>query len=208
MTTRCHWTTSPNRVSSAVTPATGRLDGTPAVPAYLRIRGGHPGGAAEAGRGSGRAQREAVPVKTGSVPKHPPKVPPTPAAAPPQDRRSRRTTRPAREPGRTGLSLRGESPPHFRMATAPGTDAYRDRPGRCPRHSRPTLPGWAAGVRMSVGCGSSAAVGPGVAPARDSQAGSPRDCRTTAAVNPGSRGKHCLTVPGMGNYCLLTRKAL
>src|SRR5262245_11632717 len=47
------------------------------------------------------------------------------------------------------------SPPQLRMATDPGTDAYRDRPGPGPWHSRPALRSGAARVRRSVGCGSS-----------------------------------------------------
>jgi len=39
--------------------------------------------------------------------------------------------------------------------------------GTVPWHSRLALRGRAAGVRMSVGCGSSAASGPGVASAAD-----------------------------------------
>lgn len=40
------------------------------------------------------------------------------------------------------------------MAAMLGTDAYGDRPGLVPWHSRPALLGGAARVRMSVGCGS------------------------------------------------------
>ena len=116
--------------------------------------------------------------------------PPDPhQSAAPSIRRSRLTTRPDREPGLTGHSLRGVSSPHFRMATDPGTNEYRDRPWRSARHSLPAPQGWVAGVRMSVGCGSSTAYGPGVAPASDSHAGSPRDCLSTAATTPRPRSK-------------------
>jgi hypothetical protein len=40
------------------------------------------------------------------------------------------------------------------MAALLGTHEYRDRPGQVPWHSRSALLGWAAGVRISVGCGS------------------------------------------------------
>ena len=40
------------------------------------------------------------------------------------------------------------------MAALLGTYEYRDGPGQVPWHSRSALGGWAAGVRMSVGCGS------------------------------------------------------
>jgi len=40
------------------------------------------------------------------------------------------------------------------MAALLGTYEYRDGPGQVPWHSRSALRGWAAGVRMSVGCGS------------------------------------------------------
>ena len=40
------------------------------------------------------------------------------------------------------------------MAAILGTYEYRDGPGQVPWHSRSVFLGWAAGVRMSVGCGS------------------------------------------------------
>lgn len=40
------------------------------------------------------------------------------------------------------------------MAALLGTHEYRDRPGQVPWHSRSALRGWAATVRMTVGCGS------------------------------------------------------
>src|SRR6516225_9599115 len=40
------------------------------------------------------------------------------------------------------------------MAALLGTHEYRDRPGQVPWHSRSALRGWAARVRMTVGCGS------------------------------------------------------
>ena len=77
----------------------------------------------------------------------------------PRKRRNRPTARPGREPCLTGLSLGGDEPADFRLATGPGTNEYRDRPGRVPRHSRLAPRSGAAGVRMSVGCGSSSACG-------------------------------------------------
>jgi len=143
-------------MSWAAAPASCPFDGTPAVPAYT-LSGGPREHAADVGRGTRRDQREAVSVNTGLVPKHHPRSP----RPPPQRarRRKRRTTRPAREPSLTGPCPRGGEPAAFRMATEPGTNAYRDRPGRCPRHSRPALASRAAGVRMCVGCGSSVALG-------------------------------------------------
>src|SRR5262245_25176533 len=73
------------------------------------------------------------------------------------------------------------------MATEPGTNAYRDRPGCCPQHSRPAPRSGAAGVRMSVGCGSSAALGPGVAPVADSKPGRRGRALPTAAVTSEKR---------------------
>jgi hypothetical protein len=49
----------------------------------------------------------------------------------------------------------GEEPAVFRLAAKRGTNEYRDRPGRVPRHCRPVLRSGAAGVRMRVGCDSS-----------------------------------------------------
>ena len=143
-----------------------------------------PGRAAAVGRGTRRDQRGAVSVTTGLVPKHHPKVHPTPAGAP-RRRRNRRTTRPAREPSLTGpSSCRGE-PADLRMATAPGTDEYRDRPGRCPRHSRPALRSGACRsphvcwVRLVRGAG------PGAAPVADRKPGRRGTTFITAVVHPG-----------------------
>jgi hypothetical protein len=68
-------------------------------------------------------------------------------------------TRPVREPSLTGPFPGEGKPVDLGMATEPGTNAYRDRPGRSPWHSRPVLRSGAAGVRMCVGCGSSVACG-------------------------------------------------
>src|SRR5436305_2097700 len=81
----------------------------------------------------------------------------------------------------------GGEPAALGMATGLGTNAYRDRPGLVPRHSRLALRGRAAGVRLRVGCGPSAAVRLGVAPAADSKAGSPSIALATAAVTPEKR---------------------
>ena len=147
------------------------------------------------------------PKKTGLVPEHHPKVHPTPAAAPRPRRSDRLTTRPAREPSLTGPFLGEGEPADLRMATASGTTVYRDRPGRCPRHSRPALRSGAAGVRRSVGCGSSMALGPGAASVADSQAGSPRGSLRHGCCHPGADATSVI-VPGKGNYCLLTLRAL
>jgi len=133
-------------------------------------------------------------------------VHPTPAAAP-RRRRQRPTTRPAREPCLTGPFLGEGEPADVRLATESGTNAYRDRSGRCPRHSRPALRSGAAGVRRSVGCGSSMALGPGAASVADSQAGSPRGSLRHDCCHPGADAKSVI-VPGKGNSCLLTVRAL
>src|SRR5262245_45277149 len=73
------------------------------------------------------------------------------------------------------------------MATGPGTNEYRGRPGLVPRHSRLTWRGRAAGARRRVGCGSSLALGPGVAPAADSKPGRRGRALTTAAVTAEKR---------------------
>src|SRR5262249_26071210 len=169
-------------------PASCRFDGTPAVPA-VTVRGGPPGHASAVGRGTRRDQREAVSVMTGLVPRHHPKVHPTPAGAP-RRRRERQTTRPAREPSRTGPCLRAGEPAELRMATGPGTNEYRDRPGHASWHSRPRAAGGGAGGgRMWVGGGSSVAVGPGAAPAADDKPGRGGAAFATAAVHPGPRPK-------------------
>src|SRR6516165_9850441 len=139
-------------MSWAAAPAARRLDGTPAVSILPEPRCN--GNAAEVGRGNGNGLSRSCPQQTGSVPKHSPKCHPTPTAALPRRRSNRLTTRPDREPGLTGPSRRGGEPDAFRMATDPGTDKYRDRPGHGPRHSRLALRSGAARVRMSVGCGS------------------------------------------------------
>src|SRR5262249_48225008 len=100
------------------------------------------------------------------------------------------------------------SPSHIRMATVSGTNAYRDRPGRCPRHSRPALRGRAAGVRMSVGCGRSVAVSQGPRLPPVAQPGRRAVAFATAAVTQEQRRTSRLDVPGKGNYCLLTLRAL
>src|SRR6266540_1500137 len=98
-------------MSSAAAPAARRLDGTPAAPDFLADRGDQQAGCGPGvGRGTKRDQRDAVSVSTGLVPKHHPKVHPTPAGPPPTKRSHRLTTRPAREPDLTGLSLRGDEP--------------------------------------------------------------------------------------------------
>ena len=124
-------------MSWAAAPAARRFDGTPAAPAFSD-RGGHDRAAAR-GRVGGRNEIGARPshVVAGLAPRRHPKVHPTPAGPRPRRRRNRPTTRPAREPCLTGLSLGGDEPAVFRMATAPGTNEYRDRPGLVPRHSRP-----------------------------------------------------------------------
>jgi hypothetical protein len=131
--------------------------------------GPRPGG----GSGDERDQRAAVPSKRAwcrsTLPRSTRPPPERPGAG-----GKRRTTRPAREPSRTGPSLGGGEPAELRRATEPGPNAYRDRPGRCPWHSRLALRGGAARVRRRVGCGSSAACRPGVASAPDEEAGSPR----------------------------------
>ena len=75
------------------------------------------------------------------------------------------------------------------MATVPGTYKYLDRPGHCPRHSRPAPRSGAARVRMCVGCGSSVAVGPGAAPAADNKPGRCGTAFVPAAVHPEPRPK-------------------
>jgi hypothetical protein len=192
-------------VSWAVTPASSRFDGTPAAPAFIRPLWGA-GSRRGGGSGDKRDQRNAVPSMTGLMASHHPKVRPTPAAAP-RRRRRRPTTRPAREPCRTGpFPCEGE-PAAFRLATEPGTNEYRDRPGRCSWHSRPARTSGAARVRMGVGCGSSRAVGPAAASAADNKPGRRRAEFTTTAVTQEPTQKS-VTVPGKGNYCLLTLRAL
>src|SRR5881398_3182799 len=73
------------------------------------------------------------------------------------------------------------------MATGLGTNEYRDRPGLVPRHSRLAPRGWAAGVRMSVGCGSSWPLGPGAASAADRKPGRRGRVLPAAAVTPEKR---------------------
>ena len=72
------------------------------------------------------------------------------------------------------------------MATEPGTNVYRDRPGQRSWHSRPALRSGAARVRMCVGCGSSLAGGPGAASAADGQAGSRRRRLHHGRCHPGA----------------------
>ena len=188
MTPHRQWAASPRRVSSAAAPAARRFDGTPAAPGLLPTAVLSPDRGPGVGRRTKRDQREAVSLSTGLVPRHHPSGPPDPRqAAAPKEGEHRPTTRPSREPCLTGPSLRGGEPAASRMATGLGTNEYRDRPGRCPRHSRPALRGRAAGVRMTVGCGSSAAFGPGAAPATDSKPGRRGRALTTAAVTPEKR---------------------
>jgi hypothetical protein len=88
-----------------------------------------------------------------------------------------------------------------------GTDEHRDGPRQVPRHSRPALRGWAARVRMGVGCGSSMPCGAAAAPVADSQAGSPHR-RLRRRRHPGAEANQSLTVPGKEKYRLLTQRAL
>src|SRR5262249_48543271 len=79
------------------------------------------------------------------------------------------------------------------MATEPGTNAYRDRPGHASWHSRPVLRSRAAGVRMCVGCGSSWPAGRGprlLVIAKPGRAGA---TFATAAVTqePTRKKRHC-----------------
>src|SRR3954452_16488850 len=97
------------------------------------------------------------------------------------------------------------------MATEPGTHEYRDRPGHSAWHSRPALLRGAAGVRMSVGCGSSAAWGPGVAPAAGCKPSRQGQALPTAAVTSEKTASRRTPVPvarGRGKYFLLTPRAL
>jgi hypothetical protein len=197
MTTRCQWTTSPIGCPwpQPRQPAVwmGRRPCPLTVPRWNQRQ------RRTGGSGNGTGSARSCPKKTGSVPKHPPKF----SRRPPQRRLRRRghrlTTRPDREPGLTGPSLRGGEPDVFRMATDPGTDKYRDRPGPCPRHSRLALRSGAAGVRMSVGCGSSVACGPGAAPAADSQAGSSRSCLRHCCCHPGADAQTASSFQGREN---------
>ena len=139
---------------------------------------------------------EAVSVMTGLVPRHHPRSARPRHSAPEGGHRP--TTRPAREPCLTGPSLRGGEPAALRMATGPGTNAYRDRPGHRPRHSRPAPRGWAAGVRMSVGCGSSVAVGPGAASAADNKPGRSQDHLRHGRCHPGADAQKASSFQGGG----------
>src|SRR5262245_14644395 len=78
------------------------------------------------------------------------------------------------------------------MATEPGTNEYRDRPGHASRHSRLAPRSGAARVCMSVGCGSSVACGPGAASAADSKPGRRVAAFATAAVTqePTQKRRH------------------
>ena len=167
--------------------------------------------AAARGRVGGRNEIGARPSHSsaGLAPRrHPKSTRPPPDRGPPR-RRNRPTTRPGREPCLTGLSLGGDEPAVFRMATAPGTNEYRDRPGLVPRHSRLAPRSGAAGVRMRVGCGSSSAWGPGVASALDSQAGSPTDGLRRRCCDPGEKASKKRQKPrGRGKYFLLTARTL
>jgi len=189
MTPHCHWTVSPPRVSSVVAPAAHRFDGTPAAPASLPAERRWTATRPRPGGGSGDATRSARGCLSadGLGAEAPSQVLPTPAGPPPRTRRDRLTTRPARAPRLTGLSLGGDEPAAFRMATEPGTPEYRDRPGRCPRHSRLAPWSGAAGVRMSVGCGSSGPLGAGRRACRRSEVGSPDRCPRHRCCDPEKR---------------------
>src|SRR5436305_852547 len=84
MTTRCPWTVESDSGVLGRNPGNQPLGWDAGRVRILLWRGVHSGGAAGVGRGNERDPREAVPVKTGSVPKHRPKFHPTPAAAPPR----------------------------------------------------------------------------------------------------------------------------
>ena len=119
-------------MSWTVAPAARRLEGTPAAPAFPERGGTRPGRGAGAGRGTERDRREAVSGSAGLAPRRHPKVLPTPSGPRPSKEGGHRpTTRPGREPCLTGLSLGGDEPADFRLATGPGTNEYRDRPGLC-----------------------------------------------------------------------------
>ena len=92
-------------------------------------RDGAGGRGPQVGRGTKRDRREAVSPGAGLAPKRHPHVHPTPTNRGPQRRRHRPTTRPNREPCLTGLSFIGDEAAVFRLATASGTNQYRDRPG-------------------------------------------------------------------------------
>src|SRR5262245_28433263 len=94
------------------------------------------------------------------------------------------------------------------MATGPGANEYRGRPGLVPRHSRLTWRGRAAGARMRVGCGSSLALGPGVAPASDSQPGRRGRAVTTAAVTAEKRRQEERRSPWPGELLSLDFESL
>src|SRR6202051_639560 len=100
-------------MSWAATPAAPRLDGTPAAPAFSDRGGTRPGRGPEVGRGTQRDRREAVSASAGLAPRRHPNVHPTPFGSWPPRRRNRLTTRPRREPYRTGLSLGGDEPAVF-----------------------------------------------------------------------------------------------
>src|SRR5437868_4400797 len=70
------------------------------------------------------------------------------------------------------------------MATAPETNAYRDRPGGCPRRSCGAGPPESA---RALGAARPRPQRPEVAPAADSQAGSPSMALAAAAVTPEKR---------------------
>lgn len=172
--------------------------------AYSRNRGGRALAAPRGWVGGSNGLSAKLSPRNGLGAEAPSQNPPGPRRSAPV-RRNRPTARPAREPGLTGYSVGGVSPSQLRMATDPGTDAYRDRPRHSPRHSGSVLRNGAAGVRLGVGCGSSCVSRR--LPA-DRPVGSPRIAFATAAVIPGPRRVKRLIVPGPAEYCLLTRKAL
>ena len=206
MTTRCQWTASPIGCPRPQPRQPAALMGRRPCPLTFDPRCLYH--APEVGRGMNGLSAKLSP-ENGLGAEAPSQNPPDPhRSAAPRLRSSCLTTRPGREPGQTGPSLRGGSPPHFRMATDPGTNEYRDRPGHCLRHSRPALRGWAAGVRMSVGCGSSSACGPGADACSRSPSRVAAGLPSPPPLSPRGRGQQDLIVPGPGEYCLLTRKAL
>src|SRR5262245_24816690 len=118
----------------------------------------------------------------------------------------RRTTRPARELCLTGRLPRGGEPADLRMATGPGTNEYRDRPGRRPRHSRPAP--WSGPPESACALGAARPGPEGPEPRQQpitsrvaAELPSPRPLSTP------DRGEKRLIVPGKGKYCHLTLRA-
>jgi hypothetical protein len=186
-------------MSLAITLATRRLDGTPVVPAYCRTAVSVLGGAAEVGRGTNEISAKLSQLKRARCRSTLPKSTRPPPRRP-WKRRNRLTTRPARVARPNWTLLSRSEPADLRMATVSGTYAYRDRPGLDPRHSRPVLRSGAAGVRMSVGCGSSCGRRgresrlPGI-----SQPGRREIAFATAAVSP-DRGQKTSSFQGRRSF--------